>query len=290
MAANMLKAIMNLDKIRNNHINDMYLSKISINNIGAGLEYYMKDLFCGTYEIEDVNEKEKRYSNYLSYLGNQNNPPDFIIENSDAVEVKKIGSQGSRIALNSSYPKHKLYREDPRITNACRTCESAEWEQKDIIYVIGVVKQEELKLLWFIYGDCYAASKEVYKKIYDNIKAAVHTEGYEFTETNELGKIKRIDPLGITDLRIRGMWHIDNPIKVYDYLDVKYNKANDLTVYAIMREDKYNAFPNEDQDNIEALSKQDESPINIENVEIKDPDNAANYINAKLIKGIYNDL
>ena len=290
MAANMLKAIMNLDKIRNNHINDMYLSKISINNIGAGLEYYMKDLFCGTYEIEDVNEKEKRYSNYLSYLGNQNNPPDFIIENSDAVEVKKIGSQGSRIALNSSYPKHKLYREDPRITNACRTCESTEWEQKDIIYTIGVVKQEELKLLWFIYGDCYAASKEVYKKIYDNIKAAVHTEGYEFTETNELGKIKRIDPLGITDLRIRGMWHIDNPIKVYDYLDVKYNKANDLTVYAIMREDKYNAFSSEDQDNIEALSKQDESPINIENVEIKDPDNAANYINAKLIKGIYNDL
>ena len=290
MAANILKAIMNLDKIRNNHINDMYLSKTSIHNIGAGLEYYMKDLFCGTYEIEDVNEKEKQYSYYLSYLGNKNNPPDFIIENSDAIEVKKIGSQGSRIALNSSYPKHKLYREDPRITNACRTCESEEWEQKDIIYTIGVVKQEELKLLWFIYGDCYAASKEVYKKIYDNIKAAVHTEGYEFTETNELGKIKRIDPLGITDLRIRGMWHIDNPIKVYDYLDVKYNKANDLTVYAIMREDKYNAFSNEDRDNIETLSKQDESAINIENVEIKDPDNAANYINAKLIKGIYNDL
>ncbi|MBL0721141.1 MAG: NgoPII family restriction endonuclease [Sulfurovum sp.] len=26
----------------------------------------------------------------------------------------------------------------------------------------------------------------------------------EFTATNELGKVKKIDPLGMTDLRIRG--------------------------------------------------------------------------------------
>lgn len=290
MKANVLKAIINLNKIRKNEISDMYLSKISINNIGVGLEYYIKDLFCGTYDIENVSEKDKEYSKYLSYLGNQNHPPDFIIENFDAIEVKKIGSQGSRIALNSSYPKHKLYKEDPRITNACRACESTEWHQKDIIYVIGVVKQNKLKLLWFIYGDCYAASKEIYKKIYDNIKSAVHTEGYEFTETNELGKIKRMDPLGITDLRIRGMWHIDNPLKVYDYLDVDYNKENDLTVYTIMKKEKYNSLPEKDQNDIEMLANQSDNPINIENVEIKDPDNPANYLKAKLIKGIYNEL
>ena len=32
------------------------------------------------------------------------------------------------------------------------------------------------------------------------------------------GKIKKVDPLGITDLRVRGMWSIFHPVRVFDYL------------------------------------------------------------------------
>ncbi len=55
----------------------------------------------------------------------------------------------------------------------------------------------------------------IYQTIKSRIKQGVETiEGVEFTETKELGKIKKVDPLGITDLRVRGMWHIQSPFKV----------------------------------------------------------------------------
>ena len=34
-------------------------------------------------------------------------------------------------------------------------------------------------------------------------------------------KRKILDPLGITDLRIRGMWHIDNPNNPVQLIDAK---------------------------------------------------------------------
>ncbi|MCK8827060.1 NgoPII family restriction endonuclease [Natroniella acetigena] len=132
MKTNILKALVNLDKIKVNCISEVYQSKNRVNHVGDALEYYIKDLFCNTFELEDVSDKEYEYSNYLSYLGNQNNPPDFIIENGAAIEVKKIGSQGASIALNSSYPKNKLYNDDPRITDVCRNCEPNRYKSNTI--------------------------------------------------------------------------------------------------------------------------------------------------------------
>lgn len=294
MKTNILQTLLNLDKIRENKVGKIYKSHNSINNNGVALEYYLKDLFCNSYDIEEVADKDKEHSKYLSYLGNQNNPPDFIIENSDAVEVKKVESQGSRVALNSSYPKHKLHSDDSRITKECKNCEDEVWDEKDIIYVIGTVKSSKLRLLWLVYGDCYAASQDTYLDKFNDVKEGVkrsfEVNGYTVNETNELGKMKKMDPLGITDFRVRGMFHINNPLSVYDYLGVNYNDSRDLTVYTIMREDKYNSFPKKDKEQLEKLSDQKSSPIEIKDVEIKDPNNPANYLQAKLIEGMYNDL
>ena len=82
----------------------------------------------------------------------------MILKNGDAIEVKKIQNKNSAIALNSSYPKHKLCAKDPRITEECKTCE--DWDIKDIIYAVGKTTDHEQKHLWLIYGDCYAASKK----------------------------------------------------------------------------------------------------------------------------------
>jgi len=98
------------------------------NNMGEALESYVKDLFCNTFEIESNTEKNKIYSKEFSYIGNQNNPPDMIVAGGDAIEVKKIESMGSQIALNSSYPKNKLYADSPMITQDCRECEN--WREK----------------------------------------------------------------------------------------------------------------------------------------------------------------
>lgn len=98
-------------------------------------------------------------------------------------------------------------------------------------------------------------------------------------ETNELAKVKKIDPLGITDLRVRGMWHIDNPIKVFSNV-VSVNPNSEFMVNAIILEEKYNSFPAEDRDKLEGLQNVN---LSITNITIKSPNNPAKLLNAKLI-------
>ena len=58
--------------------------------------------------------------------------------------------------------------------------------------------------MWFIYGDCYAADPEVYQRVANKISESVsELNDIELAETNELAKVKKVDPLGITDLRVR---------------------------------------------------------------------------------------
>ncbi|MEO0968680.1 MAG: NgoPII family restriction endonuclease, partial [Cyanobacteria bacterium J06639_18] len=181
-----------------------------VNSVGDALESFIKDIFSQALTEHDINLKNTKYSEAFSYIGNQNNPPDIILKNGDVIEVKKIESlKASSIALNSSYPKSKLYSDEPMLTSYCRECE--DWQEKDIIYAIGVIKDEKLKLLWLIYGDCYAADREVYKRIANKINSGItEIKDVEFSKTQELGRVNKVDPLGITYLRIRGMWGIQN--------------------------------------------------------------------------------
>ena len=172
METNLLKAIKNIVKNPNNDLVSQYRSLNRMNSMGEALEFYIKDIFCGLLSENDLAKKEQTYSEFFSYLGNQNNPPDIIIKNGDAVEVKKhIGIRPNGLALNSSYPKDFLYSDSPMITNDCRRCE--EWSKKDLLYVIGSILDNKIKSLWFIYGNCYAASREVYEKIKNAISEGV---------------------------------------------------------------------------------------------------------------------
>ncbi len=276
---NLLIALSNLAKNPLTDIVSYYKSSNRANGMGDALEFYIKDLFCGSTEIKNIQEKNEVYSKYFSYLGNQNNPPDIIIRGGDAIEVKKIESLRSGIALNSSYPKDKLYSDSPMITQACRNCE--DWREKDLVYTIGVSKENKLQALWFVYGNCYAAGKEVYERIKGKISAGINElESVEFSDTKELGRVNKVDPLGITYLRIRGMWHIENPIKVFEYITgVESDKK--LTVNALMLKEKYLSFPENDRKNLEKLGSKG---ISIIGVKIKSPNNPAKLIEAKLIK------
>ena len=200
MVTNILKAIITIKKRK-----DFDLSKIGIiskdrasavnraNNMGEALEFFTKDAFCNTFEETNAQKKKEIYSENFSYLGNQNNPPDIIIKNSDAIEVKKIdGIRASDLALNSSYPKAKLHKDSPMITSACKTCE--EWTEKDIIYAVGHIDNHNLKILSLVYGDCYAASKGIYERIKDKISTRLKEMDLEFSETKELGRVNRVDP------------------------------------------------------------------------------------------------
>ena len=277
---NILKAIKTIIAHPISDLVDHYQSKNRINQMGDALEYFIKDVFADTVTESEPQKKLLRYSEVFSYTGNANNPPDLILKNGDAVEVKKIESLGAGIALNSSYPKSKLFSNSPLITAHCRNCE--DWQEKDIVYAIGVAEGKKLKLLWLIYGDCYAADRETYERITETIAIGINDiPGVEFSETRELGRVNKVDPLNITYLRIRGMWGIQNPLSVFDYVDLSYQKNAKFQMIAILKKSKYLSLPLEDRSQLEAISDKN---LQIIDVDIKSPNNPVQLIPAKVIK------
>ena len=279
MTTNILKAI---DRLANSLNTSIILaapkSSNRANNMGEGLERYIQDLFADTLYQSNEIERNQSINNTFSYLGNQNNPPDLIIKSGDALEIKKIESAKSSIPLNSSYPKNKLYANDTRITKECRECEN--WYEKDILYCIGHVKGKDIQHLWFIYGDCYAAAKNIYERVSNAISSGITSiPDIEFSKTNELGKVNKVDPLGITDLRIRGMWHIANPANVFKYIYTP--PKSKFGMACLMRKSKYESgdFSNLDRSNIE-----NHKNLKLDQVQIRDPNNPAKLIDAILIR------
>lgn len=283
MASNVLTAIKNLIENPVVALTAHYSGRNRVNGVGNALEVYIKDLFANTFMYEDEYLKLNVYNKVFSYTGNQNNPPDIILKNGDAIEVKKVQGNSSALALNSSYPKDKLYADSTMITNECRTCEN--WSVKDIIYAIGNTTDTHLKELWFVYGDCYAADKGTYERIKNTIVDGLHSiPCIELAETNELGKIKKVDPLGITDLRVRGMWSIFHPRKVFNYLP-KQNILSNFKFYCLMKSDKFEQFTDKDKKNLFALK--DDKKFFIHDVQIRNPNNPAQLIPVKFMEFYY---
>lgn len=248
------------------------------NSMGEALEEYIKDIFAETVDESDENIRNSKLAEVFSYLGNQNNPPDSMLRGGDAIEVKKIESNDSSLALNSSYPKAKLFADSPMIKNACRQCE--DWTVKDMIYAVGIVDNNNIKSLALVYGDDYCAEKSVYEQIKNVIKNGVESiSGVEFAETNELGRVNRVDPLGITYFRVRGMWGIENPFNVFRYI-YRRDYSKKFNFMAIINTQKYYSFEN--YSDLEKLCN-DVAELEIKNVKIKNPNNPAQLKDAKLI-------
>lgn len=280
--SNILRAVKCLVEAPMLELKSHYSGRNRANGIGDALEKYIKDLFANTLNVDDEYNKIQKYNEAFSYQGNQNNPPDIILRNGDSIEVKKVQGSASALALNSSYPKSKLYSNSSMITESCKNCEA--WEEKDIIYVIGNTDDAELKSLWFVYGDCYAADKEIYERIRNTISTGLaEIPNIELAETNELGKVKKVDPLGITDLRIRGMWSVLHPKKVFEYLPKQENNSK-FQSYCVMKSEKFNSFSKVDKDNL--LAMQSDSFL-IRDLKVKNPNNPSDLLDVKFLEFYY---
>ena len=281
--SNVLVAIKNLVNNPILSVKSHYAGRNRVNGVGDALEQYIKDLFANTMFCDNEYEKFSIYNSVFSYTGNQNNPPDIILRNGDAIEVKKVQGNASTLALNSSYPIDKLYSDSTMITTRCKNCEK--WVSKDLLYVVGNTDDTNLKELWFVYGDCYAADKEIYERIKNTIVDGLYSiNDIELAETNELGKVKKVDPLGITDLRVRGMWSIFHPKKVFDYLP-KQNMNSKFKFYCIIKEEKFNAFSGEDKQNL--LNLADNKHFFINSRKIRNPNNPAELTAVKFMEFYY---
>ena len=277
---NIINAICNLVKNPQYRLKQYALSRNRANSMGESLEEYIKDLFAGVpYDTTDE-MRDALVQNAFSYTGNQNNPPDAMLWGGDAIEIKKIESKNAALALNSSYPKHKLYSDSTMISTACREAEN--WTEKDIIYAVGVLDKqtEQLTSLAFVYGEDYCASKEIYERIKSTIKEGVESiSNIEFTATKELGHVNRVDPLGITYLRVRGMWGIENPFKTFEK-HYKREDSNEFNFMCIINTDKYFSFDNTYE--LENLVLENEN-LKIKDIQINNPDNPSRLRTAKLI-------
>ena len=162
------------------------------------------------------------------------------------------------------------------ITQECRNCEN--WNEKDLIYCVGHTTDNSIKSIWMVYGNIYAAKHETYQLIKEKISDGINEiPNVELAETNELGRVNRVDPLGITNLRIRGMWQIQNPRKVFNYL---HKSGDTFELVVIIPTDKYNSFPKKSKNRISEMLS---TNLRISDVNVKDPNNPANLIKAKLI-------
>ncbi len=276
--SNIIEAIINVVNNPIYELRKVYENNNRANSTGDALEEYIKDLFANTLNCQNEYERIEKFSKVFSYLGNNTNPPDCMLKNGDAIEVKKIENKNSSLALNSSYPKSKLYSSSAMISKACKECEN--WQEKDVIYTIGIIEKNNLKHLCMVYGLDYCADNSIYEKIKSTIKDGVkNIPNIELTETRELGKLNKIDPLGITYLRVRGMWGIENPWKVFSYVyERDFNK--NFNFMCIINSNKWNSFSNIDK--LITFSKTNPN-LNISDIKIKNPNNPANLNNAKLI-------
>lgn len=276
--ANILTAISEITHHYHTCIKSITDGSNRANNMGDALEVYIKNAFAGVLGETSKNAKIAAISKEFSYTGSKNNPPDMMLRGGDAIEVKKIESARGNLPLNSSHPKEKLLVSNKKINKACRKCE--DWQEKDLIYTIGQIKKgtTELSMLWMVYGDCYAADIGTYEKVESSIKDSISClENVEIKATNELSGAKGIDPLGISELRVRGMWQIQHPSKVFDCI-YKPDASVSFELIVLMREEKYLSFP---KDDIKRLENQKNISINL--VQIKNPNNPANLMNARLI-------
>jgi hypothetical protein len=275
--ANLLTAIVTIVQNYKVQLSNTGLQSNQMNAMGVALEAFVKDAFANSFGLTGT-DKLGAYSSVFSYLGNQNNPPDMMLKGGDAIEVKKLERLANTIALNSSYPKDKLCADSPMITESCRSCE--DWQEKDLIYAVGTVeKKVQLKHLWLVYGDCFIADAKIYERIKQTISIGVQSiPNVAFTPTKELGKVKKVDPLGVTDLRIRGMWSIENPTKIFSSIHT-IDPDSIFQLSCIMKKDKFLSFPQQDQAAILAMQS---SQFIISDISIQDPNNPAKLVSAKL--------
>jgi len=282
METNLLAAINN---IVNNPITDIityYKTTKRFNKVEKAIELYIKDIFCNANNFDSVSDKLEVFSKYFAFFDNFYSLPNIIIRNGDGIAVRTINSTNAPIELYNFYPRDKLYKQDSIM--AKHSIENEEWQEKDLLYIIIELNNQCLKSIWFLYGDCFIADKEIYEYIQSKVVQGLLKSPKAHVSTNNpnvLGVVEHIDPLDITSLQVEGTWFIENPNLVFeDYFDP--DIQNQFSIHAVLLKTKYDSFPIAQRKNLEKLQDKDKN-FNIKDVKIRWPNNTVKLLEAKFI-------
>lgn len=283
MSPNILTAIKNISNFKTNNMTEYFkdYAHIKIKTVRQQTEYYVKDAISGSFNTEKNKKPTDRYNRVFSYIGNKTHPPDMIIQDGDALVLKTIKTYKGSFNINNSPPKDRLMWNDSWIIKNCRRIDGGQWTSKDLFYIIGWIEKRRMKYLIFIQGRCFIPEQKFFNKKIDDLKRNIYnyieSEGLEANRTIALGKVTNIDPLGITNLRIKAEWRIKNPLKIFSDT-FSYDKKQEFTLIALMLKNKFDLFPKKD---IDAIVKDKQTKI--EDVKIKNPTDPQKKIDAKLI-------
>ena len=253
----------------------------AINSVGESFEDFIRHSFAGSFGLSDE-EKARRWASVYSYIGGQNNPPDLMLRGGDAVEIKKIESIGGSIQLNSSMPEQVLRRDNPMLTNECRNSEI--WDEKPLLYVVGTVKQSLLTHISMVYGSEFCSTEANYRELRDQIANEIASlDHISLVDSREIAHVNNIDPLNITSLRVRGMWIIDNPINIFNFVYSRPNNCVFSLMFLVSRAQWNNYVNNGQLINLANNLNRGVERLKIEDCRIKDPCNPQRFKDGVLV-------
>jgi hypothetical protein len=216
---------------------------------GKAFEVYSKD-WLSLLRPGDVTERSISYEKAFSYQGADNNPPDVMFrggDEGDSFEFKKTESVSAAIALNSSFPKNILRASSPGLLNECVTCEN--WTSRTFYYVIGHIKKNSqlVNSLWVVDGRFMAANHETYETVFDALQKLVSdfvaSKKLQRIESVELGRLRNIDTLDKTVLRVRSMWELESPAKMFSDIEGVIINRNKSVLHALILKERWDKYP-----------------------------------------------
>ena len=255
-----------------------HLKRPGVSRAGEGLELWVKHFLAGTIGHADDSVVEEIWSKKFSFHGGTNNPPDVMIKKSIAVEVKKTENASGTIQLNSSWPIRSLLREDSHITQECR--EAEDWVEKPFLFITGRINPttKSSGALWIVDGRCLSDHETVYETLMAGARASMLTLGSE--KTREIGKFNSVDSLQRTALRVRPMFALNHPAKIFE--DIFQNQGtHQFILNVLIPRNSFTQFPEDQQ--LELTNKN--RNIQVRNLEIPDPTHKSQKIDATLISG-----
>ena len=257
--------------------------------LGKPFEVYCKD-WLSLLLPGNVNQRLNFYDQAFSYQGADNNPPDVMYRGGnagDAFEFKKTESATAALPLNSSYPKDCLTNTSPGLLSVCINCEP--WTKRTFYYVIGRVKKGDQRVssLWVVDGRLMASKHSDYIKVFTGLQVVVDafitSQKLHKIDSVELGRIRTIDPLDKTVLRVRSMWELESPQKTFAKVEgVKPDKKK-AVLHALILDSSWENYSAQSKTAITSLvGREGFALTNVTN--IPDPSNPQKILSAKLIR------
>ena len=259
---------------------------------GSKLEEIVKDILCGV-DFSQLASREKLHAKFLAFEGEANNPPDAMYrggDKGDAFEIKKIDSvTKTSLELNSSYPYAYLTSDMKRLSESARNCEK--WNKRELFYAIGNIQwgRQAGNWIWFVEGGVFAQDATFYDKIESDLRPAISNalkaNNLTPSETNELGRANQLDLLKRTNLRVRGMWIIDNPTRTFSTLKgVQEDSSAHLVAHVLMKKSKWENLLSDMVSQKSEIKLLASPTFQISEVQIDDPNTANQELTCTLVR------